>query len=327
MRRRDVFALMTAAAWPQAGRTQPSHRMRRLGVLFEYGQTDPEAKARLEALTDALKQFGWIEGLNLQTEQRFADGDPDRIRRHAAELVALAPDVILGSGAPVTTALRSATQTTSIVFVQVSDPVGAGIVPSLSRPDGNVTGFTNFEYGMVGKWLEVLRQVAPRTSRALMIQNPVNFGWPGYSRVLDTVAPSFGIQPFLGAIRSAPDIEKAIATFSHEPDGGMIVLPDTTTGVHRKLIIELAERHRVPAVYPFRFFVVDGGLLSYGLSVPDAFRGAASYVDRVLRGEHPSNLPVQAPTKFEMVINLRTAKQLGLAIPPTLLARADEVIE
>jgi putative tryptophan/tyrosine transport system substrate-binding protein len=301
--------------------------MRRLGVLFEYAQIDPEANARLDALTAALKHLGWIEGRNLQTVQRFAGGEPDRIQALAAELVAVDPDVILGSGAPVTTALRSATQTTPIIFVQVSDPVGAGIVPSLSRPDGNVTGFTNFEYGMVGKWIDVLKQVAPRISRALMIQNPANFGWPGYSRAFEDVSPAFGIRPFLGAIRAASDIEEAIATFSREPDGGVIVLPDTTTGVHRKVIIDLAERHRIPAVYPFRFFVADGGLVSYGLSVPDVFRGAASYIDRILRGEHPSKLPVQAPTKFELVLNSRAAKTLGLELSSTLLARADEVIE
>ena len=327
MRRREVLALIGAAAWPLAGRTQPSERLRRLGVLFEYGESDPEAKDRLKALTDGLKQFGWIEGRNLQTEQRFAEGDPDRIRALAAELAALAPDVIVGSGAPVTTALRFATQTTPIVFVQVSDPVGAGIVRSLSRPDGNVTGFTNFEYGMVGKWLDVLKQVAPGVSRVVMIQNPANFGWPGYVRAFEVAAPSFGIQPHLAPVASAPDIEQSIAGFSREPQGGMIVLPDTTTGVHRKLIVRLAERHRLPAVYPFRFFVVDGGLVSYGINVPDVFRGAASYVDRILRGEQPSNLPVQAPTRFDLVMNLKAASALGLTVPPTLLARADEVIE
>jgi putative ABC transport system substrate-binding protein len=274
-----------------------------------------------------LRALGWVEGHNLRIEQRFAGGDPDRIQAFAAELVALAPDVIVGSGAPVTTALRSATQRTPIMFVQVSDPVGAGIVPSLSRPGGNVTGFTNFEYAMVGKWLDVLKQVAPGITRVLMMQNPANFGWPGYVRALEAAAPSFAMQSHLGPVRSASDIEKTVATFSREPNGGMVVLPDTTTGVNRKLIVGLAERHRIPAVYPFRFFVTDGGLMSYGISVPDVFRGAASYVDRILRGEQPSKLPVQAPTKFELVLNLKAAKAIDIEVPPTLLARADEVIE
>jgi putative ABC transport system substrate-binding protein len=302
-------------------------RIRRIGLLIEYGQGDPEAKARLDALSEGLRHFGWIEGHNLQTERRFAGGELGRIRALAAELVALAPDPIVGSGAPVTTALRMATQTTPIVFVQVSDPVGAGIVPSLSRPEGNVTGFTNFEYSMVGKWLEVLKQVAPAVNRVLMVQNPANFGWPGYVRSLQAAAPTFEIQFYLGPVASASEIEETIAAFSRERSGGMIVLPDTTTGVHRKLIVGLAERHRLPTVYPFRFFVADGGLISYGINVPDVFRGAASYVDRILRGERASNLPVQAPTKFDLVVNVKAASALGIEFPMALLARADEVID
>jgi putative ABC transport system substrate-binding protein len=301
--------------------------MRRIGILLEYGENDSEASARLRALLDGLKALGWVDGRSLRIEQRFAGGEPDRIKELAAELVALAPDLIFGSGAPVTTALRSVTRTIPIVFVQVSDPVGAGIVPSLSRPEGNATGFTNFEYDMVGKWLDLLKQVAPRTSRVLLMQNPANFGWPGYVRALNAAAPSFGMQPHLGPVRDPSDIEQTMLAFSREPDGGTVVLPDTTTGVHRKLIVGLAERHRIPAVFPFRFFVADGGLMSYGVSVTDVFRGAASYVDRVLRGEQPRNLPVQAPTKFELVLNLKVANSLALEVPPSLLARADEVIE
>jgi putative tryptophan/tyrosine transport system substrate-binding protein len=266
-------------------------------------------------------------GRNLRIEQRFAGGDPDRIQALAAELAALSPDLILGSGAPVTTALRSVTSTIPIVFVQVSDPVGAGIVPSLSRPEGNVTGFTNFEYNMVGKWLDLLRQLAPGIVRVLMIQNPANFGWPGYVRALEASAPTFGLRPHLAPVRTPSEIEEAIANFAREPDGGMVVLPDTTTGVNRKLIVVLAERHRIPAVYPFRFFVADGGMMSYGLKVPDVFRQAASYIDRILRGEQPSKLPVQAPTTFELVLHPKAASALGLTFPPTLLARADEMIE
>jgi putative tryptophan/tyrosine transport system substrate-binding protein len=274
-----------------------------------------------------LKALGWVDGRNLRIEQRFAGGDPDRIQAMAAELTALSPDLILGSGAPVTTALRSATPTIPIVFVQVSDPVGAGIVPSLSRPEGNVTGFTNFEYNMVGKWLDLLRQLAPGIVRVLMIQNPANFGWPGYVRALEASAPTFGLQPHLAPVRTPSEIEEAISNFAREPEGGMVVLPDTTTGVNRKLIVGLAQRHRIPAVYPFRFFVADGGLMSYGLKVPDVFRQAASYIDRILRGEQPSKLPVQAPTTFELVLHPKAAGALGLTFPLSLLARADEVIE
>jgi putative tryptophan/tyrosine transport system substrate-binding protein len=327
MRRRDALALCLAAAWPQVAPAQPSGRIRSIGVLVEYDGNDPEARARLEALQDGLKALGWVDGRNLRIEQRFAGGDPDRIQAMAAELTALSPDLILESGAPVTTALRSATPTIPIVFVQVSDPVGAGIVPSLSRPEGNVTGFTNFEYNMVGKWLDLLRQLAPGIVRVLMIQNPANFGWPGYVRALEASAHTFGLQPHLAPVRTPSEIEEAISNFAREPEGGMVVLPDTTTGVNRKLIVGLAQRHRIPAVYPFRFFVADGGLMSYGLKVPDVFRQAASYIDRILRGEQPSKLPVQAPTTFELVLHPKAAGALGLTFPLSLLARADEVIE
>ena len=327
MRRREFIVALGGAAILGMRTSAQQTRMRRIGLLVEYDEKDSEAQARVKALMDGLQELGWVAGHNLHVEQRFAGGDPDRIRAFASELAAFTPDVILGSGAPVTTALQAATRTTPIVFVQVSDPVGAGLVPSLGRPNGNVTGFTNFEYAMVGKWLEVLKQAAPHVTRVLMLQNQANFGWPGYVRALETAARSLGIRWTLGPVQSASEIEQAIISFSGEPTGGMIVLPDTTTGVNRKLIVALAERHRLPAVYPFRFFVADGGLMAYGIDVPDVFRRAASYLDRILRGEQPRDLPVQAPTKYELVINLKTAQALGLEILPNLLARADEVIE
>jgi putative tryptophan/tyrosine transport system substrate-binding protein len=323
MRRREFIAALGTAAWSRAA----GQERRRIGVLLEYGEDDREGQARLEALTSALDRLGWADGRNLHIERRFAGGDPERIRVLAQELAALAPDVILGSGSPVTRTLQSVTRTTPIVFVQVSDPVGAGVVPSLARPGGNVTGFTNFEYAMVGKWLDLLKQVAPSLTRILMLQNPANFGWPGYVGAFDAAAPLFAVQRTLGPVVDAPKIEAVIRSFAGESNGGMIVLPDTTTGVNRKLIVGLAEQYGVPAVYPFRFFATDGGLMSYGVDVPDVFRSAASYVARILHGERPGELPVQAPIRFELILNLKTASQLGLTIPPTLLARADEVIE
>ena len=249
------------------------------------------------------------------------------MRELATELVGLSPDVILGSGAPVTAALRNATAAIPIVFVQASDPVGAGLVPSLGRPGGNVTGFTNFEYGMVGKWLETLKALAPATTRVLLLQNPANFGWPGYAKAVSAVAPTMPVEVTLTGVRDASEINDAMTAFASKPNGGVVVLPDTTTSVHRKQIVDLAQRLGLPAIYPFRFFVADGGLLSYGIDVLDVFRRASSYVDRILRGERAGDLPIQAPSKFELVINRGTAKALELTITPSLLALADEVIE
>jgi putative tryptophan/tyrosine transport system substrate-binding protein len=329
MRRRDFMAVTAGAALfaaPRAVLPQTSERVKRMGVLVEYAEGDAEAGARLAALGAGLRSLGWIEGRNLRVDYRFGGGDHDRIRAFAAEFASLAPDVLLGSGAPVTAALQQATRTIPIVFVQISDPVGAGLVSSLGRPGGNVTGFTNFEYAIVGKWLETLREIAPRLARVLLLQNPGNFGWPGYLRAMETAAPAFSL-PFTPApVRDAGEIERAVAAFAQHPDGGMIVLPDTTTSVHRKLIVGLAERHRLPAVYPFRFFVTEGGLICYGIDVLDVFRQASSYVDRILRGEEAGTLPIQAASKFELVVNRATANALGLTLQPSLLARADEVV-
>jgi putative tryptophan/tyrosine transport system substrate-binding protein len=260
-------------------------------------------------------------------EYRFAGGDPGRVRPLASELANLNLDMLFGSGAPVTAALQAATQDIPIVFVQASDPVGAGLVSNLGRPGGNVTGFTNFEYAMVGKWLEILREAVPSISSIMTIQNPANFGWPGYLKAMEGATRSAAVEFTPRAVRNSAEIEDAVSSFANVPAGGLVVLPDTTTSVNRRLIVSLAEKHRIPAIYPFRFFVADGGLVSYGLDVLDVFRSAGSYVDRILRGEKAGDLPIQAPTKFELVINIRTARALDVTIPPTLLARADEVIE
>jgi putative tryptophan/tyrosine transport system substrate-binding protein len=329
MRRRAFLLLLgaPAVAWSRVVRAQPADRPKRLGILIEFAEGDPEARARLAALREGLTRLSWIEGGNLGSEIRFGAGDITRIRTLAADLAAWAPDVILGSGAPVTAALKQATRTVPIVFVQASDPVGAGIVPSLGRPGGNITGFTNFEYAMVGKWLEVLKDLAPHITRVLLIQNPANFGWPGYRRAMEAAAPAMNVRFTLGPVLDAATIEQVIGDFARESEGGLMILPDTTTTSHRELIVRLAAHHALPAVYPFRFFADAGGLASYGIDVLHVFRSAASYIDRILRGEKPGDLPVQAASKFQLIINLRTARALKLAVSSNLLIGADEVIE
>jgi putative tryptophan/tyrosine transport system substrate-binding protein len=330
MRRRDLLLGGASVAWVHGGAlawSQAPHQRKRIGVLLEYAEDDAEGRSRLAAFIEALRGHGWEAKRNVHIEYRFAAGDSDRIRSFADELVKLKPDVLFGSGAPVTAALRTATQTTPIVFVQASDPVGAGLVPNLRRPGGNVTGFTNFEYSIVGKWLELLREAAPSVSRVMTIQNPANFGWPGYLNAMEAATRSVSVGYEPRAVRTTAEIKDAIGSLASLPAGGLVVLPDTTTSVNRKLIVALARHHRLPAIYPFRFFVAEGGLLSYGLDVLDVFGRAASYVDRILRGENAGDLPIQAPTKFELTINITAAKALNLSIPPTLLARADEVIE
>jgi putative tryptophan/tyrosine transport system substrate-binding protein len=327
MKRRNLVLGFAASVSAPLAWAQPSEPAKHVGVLLEYAEADPEAQRRLRAFKDTLRSYGWIESRNLRIEYRFAGGDPDRIRALARELASLNPDLLFGSGAPVTAALQGATRTIPIVFVQASDPVGAGLVPNLARPGGNVTGFTNFEYAMVGKWLETLWALAPNITRVLALQKPANFGWPGYTNAAATTARAFDVEVTLGAVRDGADIEQTLAAFASAPNGGIMVLPDTTTSVHRAMIVELTRRHRLPAVYPFRFFVVEGGLACYGIDVLEVFRRAGSYVDRILRGEKAGDLPIQAPTKFELVINRQTADAIGLTIPPSLLARADEVIE
>jgi putative ABC transport system substrate-binding protein len=329
MKRREFITLLggAAAAWPLAAQALPE-RMRRIGVLMTLTESDPEARAWVTALKEGLQKLGWEQDRNVRIDYRWSAGDPNRVWAFAAELVALAPDVILCSGAPATAVLQRATHTVPIVFVQVADPVGSGRVPILEGRGGNVTGFIHFEYAMIGKWLEALKETAPGISRVLTIQNPESFAWPTWVRAASSpAAESVGVTLTPGEVRDREDIKRTISAHAQGPNGGMIVLPDTITSLNRKQILALAGHHRIPAIYPFRFFVRDGGLISYGSDPLDLWRRSASYVDRIIRGENAGDLPVQAATKFELVINLKTAKALDLAVPPMLLARADEVIE
>jgi putative ABC transport system substrate-binding protein len=329
MKRREFIALLggTAVAWPLAAGAQQVEPMRRIGVLMSTAADDPEGQARIAAFQQGLQQFGWAIGRNVRIESRWPAGDSERTRRYAAELVALAPDVILATGSAAAGPLLQATRTVPIVFVIVPDPVGAGLVNSLARPGGNATGFIQFEYGISGKWLELLKQIAPGVTRAAILRDPAITGGIGQFGAIQAVAPSLGIEVSPVNVRDADEIERAVADFARSPNGGLIITGSALAVVHRHLIITLAARHRLPAVYFQRAFVADGGLISYGADVVDQYRRAASYVDRILKGEKPADLPVQTPTKYELVINLKTAKALGLQIPDKLIALADEVIE
>jgi putative ABC transport system substrate-binding protein len=329
MNRREFITLLGgAAAWPLAARAQQPERVRRIGVLVASTADDPEAQARVAAFAEALSQLGWTDGRNLQIDVRWATTNADGLRRHAAELAALGPDVIVAATGTATVApLLQATRTVPIVFAVVIDPVGAGFVASLARPGGNATGFTIFEYGLSGKWLELLKQVAPGTTRVAVLRDPTIVSGIGQFAAIQAVAPSLGVELSPVDVRDAPEIERAVTAFVRSSNGGLIVTPNALATRHRDLIITLAARHRLPAVYAWRFFAADGGLISYGPDLFDQYRRAAGYVDRILRGEQPADLPVQTPTRYELVINLKTAKALGIDIPTTLLARADEVIE
>jgi putative tryptophan/tyrosine transport system substrate-binding protein len=329
MRRREFMTLFggAAAAWPLAARAQHPDRMRRIGVLMNLAADDPEAPARLAAFAQGLGEFGWNVGRNVRIDYRWGAGDAERIGKEAAELVALAPDVILSSGSPNVAALQRATGSVPIVFVQVVDPVGSGFVESLARPGGNITGFSVFEYGISGKWLELLKEIAPRVTQVAVLRDLALASGSGQLGAIQSVAPSLGVELRPIGVGDAGAIERAVAAFARSANGGVIVTGSTLTTVHRELIVTLAARHRLPAVYPFRFFVAAGGLISYGPNSVDPYRRSAHYVDRILKGEKPADLPVQAPTKYELVINLKAAKVLGLTVPETLLARADEVIE
>jgi putative ABC transport system substrate-binding protein len=326
--RRDFMAFAgAAAAWPLAARAQQPERVRRIGILQALAKGDPEGQARIAALLQGLRQLGWTEGRNLKIEYRWGGGDLDRIRRDAVEIVALAPDVILAAGGQVVAPLRDVTRTVPIVFTQTADPVGAGFVATLARPGGNVTGFTNFEYGVSGKWLELLKQIAPNITRVAVLRDPTNPAGTGPWGAIQSVAPPLLVEMTAIDVRTQDEIEHAVSAFAAGSNGGLIVTSSGFAILHRDLIIKLATRHRLPTVYPFRFYAVEGGLASYGPDAVDPHRRAAGYIDRILRGEKPGDLPVQAPTKYELVINLKTAKLLGIGVPAMLLARADEVIE
>ena len=328
MKRREFITLLGgAAAWPLAARAQQSERMRRIGVLMPFAADDPEGQARIAALLQELQPLGWTVGRNVRIDYRWSAGDAVNMRKYAAELVALAPDVILTSGAAGAAPLLQATRTVPIVFVLVADPVGAGFVDSLARPGGNATGFTAVEYGFSGKWLELVKQIAPAVTRVAVIRDPAITAGIGMFGAIQSMAPSLGMEVSPVNVRDAGEIERAIATFARSTNGGLIVTASALAFTHRDLIIRLAQQYKLPAVYYSRVFVSAGGLASYGPDNIDQFRHAASYVDRILKSEKPADLPVQQPTKFELAINLKTAKALGLEVPPMLLARADEVIE
>jgi putative ABC transport system substrate-binding protein len=328
MKRREFITLIGgAAASPFAAKAQRAERVRRIGVLMPGAAEDPENKNRIAAFQQGLQELGWTDGRNVRIDYRWGGGDADRIRSTAVELVALEPDVIFAVASSIIIALQQVTHTVPIVFANITDPVGAGYVDSLARPGGNITGFLLFEYGLAGKWLELLKQIAPTVTRAAVIRDSKTSAGIGQWAVIQAMAPSMGIDLNLINIRDADQIKLDIAAFAHLSDGGLIVTANPLATQHRELIIRLAADHKLPAVYFERYFVTGGGLISYGAHMVDQFQRAAAYVDRVLKGENPANLPVQGPTKYELAVNLKTAKALGIAVPPPLLARADEVIE
>jgi ABC-type uncharacterized transport system substrate-binding protein len=328
MRRREFITLLggTVMAWPLAAHAQQAERVRRIGVLMPFTANDPEAQARNVVFEQSLRQLGWTVGRDLQIDYRSPGGDAASIRRDAAELVALAPDVLLAVGSSTTGLLLQATQTIPVVFVNLADPVGAGFVQSLARPGGNATGFTNYEYSMSGKWVELLKQIAPHVTRVAVFRDPTLAAGIGQFSAIQSVAQSFGVELTPFSVRDPGEIERGVAAFARSGNGGLIVTAGGTA-FRRNLIIGLASRYKLPAVYPFRYYATDGGLITYGPDTYDPIRSAAAYIDRILKGEKPADMPVQAPTKYELVINLKTAKALGLTVPPSLLARANEVIE
>jgi len=328
VKRREFIALLGGAAvWPLAGRAQQPEQTRRIAALMALAADDPDGPPRFTAFLQGLHELGWVEGRNVRIEPRWAAGAADRFRTDAAELVAFVPNVILANGTPAVAALQQLTRTIPIVFVNVIDPVGAGFVPSLARPGGNTTGFTLFEYSISSKWIETLKQIAPHIKRVGVLRDSTIASGIGQFAVIQAVAPSFGVELIPVGVSDPGEIERAVAAFARDSNGGLIVTLSTLAVVHRDLIIALAARHGLPAVYGGRLFATGGGLMSYGPDLVEPYRRAASYVDRVLKGEKPADLPVQAPTKYELVINLKTARALGLEMPAKLLALADEVIE
>jgi putative ABC transport system substrate-binding protein len=329
-KRREFMALVgsAAAAWPLAARAQQPERMRRIGVLMPAAADDADARDRLRPFQQGLQQLGWNDGHNIRIDYRWGTSDAETIYKNAADLIALAPDVILANGTPALKALRQETRTIPIVFVQVTDPVAQGIVSSLTHPGGNITGFSAYEFSIGGKWLELLKEVAPRIVRVKLLFNPKTAPYANYYlRSFEAAASSFAAEAIPTPVQDASELERAIMTLAAEPNAGLIAMPDVFTTAHRDLIISLAARHHIPGVYPLRVFAENGGLLSYGIEPTDAFRRAATYVDRILRGAKPAELPVQLPSKYTLIINLKTAKALGLTVPLIMQMTADEVIE
>jgi putative ABC transport system substrate-binding protein len=329
MKRREFIGLLGggAVAWPLAARAQQPGRMRRIGVLLNITADDPESQGRLAAFAQGLQSLGWVIGQNVRVEYRWGGGSVDAMRKYAEELVGLAPDVILAQSTAAVAPLLQSTHTVPIVFTIVADPVGAGYVQSLAHPGGNATGFTGFEYAFAGKWLELLKEIAPSVTRAAVLREAGSVTGPAQFGAMQAVAPTLGVELRPVDTRNADEIERDITAFARGSDGGIIVTGSPAATVYRKAIVELAARHRLPGVYYTRYFAAGGGLISYGPDFVDQFRRAAGYVDRILKGEKPADLPVQAPIKYEIVLNLKTANALGLAVPTTVLARADEVIE
>ncbi len=328
--RREFITLLggAAAAWPVAARGQQDQRMRHIGVVTVLAENDATTKSNLQHFRDALAALGWTGGKNVRFTYRYSGGNPERARAFAKELVELQPDLIVAHATPVAAAFHQATRALPIVFVSVTDPVESGLVASLARPGGNMTGFTNFEFAMGAKWLEVLKEIAPGTSRVSLMLNPdMGSYYMGYLRSVEAVALLNNVQATLAPARNLDEIERIISALGREPGGGLIVLPSAPITIHIRRIIELVARNRLAAVYPFEHFAMQGGLIAYGVDLDDIFRRSASYVDRILKGDKPADLPVQNPIKFKLVINIKTAKALGLSVPPMLLARADEVIE
>ena len=329
MKRRDFIVLLggAASAWPLVARAQQGERVRRIGVLTVVAESDPEAKTWMTALEQRLQQLGWGQGRNVRIDYRWAGGSEQRLQAYAAELVGAAPDVLFCAGTPSLMALSRETRSLPIVFVQVPDPVKLGFAKSLARPGGNITGFTTYEYSMGGKWIELLKDTAPRTIRLAVIADPANPSHPEYVQALEASASSLNVHVTIASLRGAAAIEAAIDEFARQPNGALVVLPSAPAILYRDLIISLAARHRLPAVYPYRFFASSGGFMSYGIDLADTYRRAASYIDLILKGAKPGELPVQLSAKFELVVNLKTGKALGLTIPEPFLQLADEVIE
>ncbi len=330
MRRREFIILVAgvAAAWPLAARAQQPVRLRRISVLMGYAERDLEAKAWISAFMEGLKELGWMDGSNVRIDHRWATGDVAQMRSYAAELVGLKPDVILAGSTPALAAVRQETRSVPIVFVNVADPIGQGFILSLAHPESNITGFTSLEFSMGGKWIQALKEISPSLSRIAVIFDPETAPYSSqFLRSIETAAASFAVTSIPTPVHSPSDIDRAIDAFAHEPNGAIVVVPSAFATIHRDLIIAQVARYKLPAVYGFSYYATSGGLISYGIDVRDMYRRAASYIDRILRGAKPGELPVQAPNKFELVINLKAAKALGLTIPESFLLRADEVIE